>query len=51
MVKHMEQIVAQTSRFFAGDMGYVDEERFLFICDRLKELIKYKGLQVSSKRS
>jgi acyl-CoA synthetase (AMP-forming)/AMP-acid ligase II len=30
-----------------GDIGHVDEEGFLFIVDRLKELIKYKGFQVA----
>lgn len=32
-----------------GDIGYYDEDRQFFIVDRLKELIKYKGNQVSSK--
>uniref|UniRef100_A0A0K0DNW1 AMP-binding_C domain-containing protein n=1 Tax=Angiostrongylus cantonensis TaxID=6313 RepID=A0A0K0DNW1_ANGCA len=31
----------------SGDIGYVDEYRNLFIVDRLKELIKVKGLQVA----
>lgn len=31
-----------------GDIGFVDTEGFFFITDRLKELIKYKGFQVSS---
>jgi acyl-CoA synthetase (AMP-forming)/AMP-acid ligase II len=29
-----------------GDVGYVDSDNYLYIVDRLKELIKVKGLQV-----
>lgn len=30
-----------------GDVGFYDTEGFFFLTDRMKELIKYKGLQVS----
>src|ERR1051326_6776531 len=30
-----------------GDVGYVDEDGDVYIVDRVKELIKYKGLQVA----
>jgi acyl-CoA synthetase (AMP-forming)/AMP-acid ligase II len=30
-----------------GDVGYVDEDGDIYIVDRLKEMIKYKGLQVA----
>jgi acyl-CoA synthetase (AMP-forming)/AMP-acid ligase II len=33
--------------FRTGDIGYADEDSYFYIVDRLKELIKYKGLQVA----
>ena len=29
-----------------GDISYFDEDGYLYICDRIKEIIKYKGFQV-----
>jgi len=29
-----------------GDIGYVDEDGYYFVVDRVKELIKYKGFQI-----
>jgi len=33
--------------YHSGDIGYIDEEGHVFIVDRIKELIKYKGMQVA----
>ena len=30
-----------------GDIGYIDEDGELFVIDRIKELIKYRGQQIS----
>jgi acyl-CoA synthetase (AMP-forming)/AMP-acid ligase II len=33
--------------FHSGDMGYFDEDEFLFISGRKKEILKYNNFQVS----
>src|SRR6266852_4255291 len=41
------KIIDSESWLHTGDIGYADEDGALFIVDRLKELIKYKGRQVA----
>lgn len=42
-----EEIIDKDGWLHSGDVGYFDEDRDFFIVDRLKDLIKYKGFQVS----
>jgi acyl-CoA synthetase (AMP-forming)/AMP-acid ligase II len=40
------QMLTPDGWLHTGDIGYIDQDGFLYVVDRLKELIKYKGLQV-----
>jgi acyl-CoA synthetase (AMP-forming)/AMP-acid ligase II len=31
----------------SGDVGHVDDDGYFYVVDRVKELIKYKGLQIA----
>ncbi|KAJ1948830.1 hypothetical protein FBU59_001416 [Linderina macrospora] len=42
------QVFDKDGFFRTGDVGYINETGHVFITDRIKELIKYKGLQVSA---
>lgn len=44
--KATDEMIDPEGWLHTGDMGYVDEQGYLYIVDRIKELIKYKGLQV-----
>ena len=41
------EIIDRERWLHTGDIGYADEDGALYIVDRLKELIKYKGSQVA----
>ncbi|KAM1019182.1 hypothetical protein ACFX14_040632 [Malus domestica] len=45
--KATERTVDNRGWLHTGDIGYIDGDDELFIVDRLKELIKYKGFQVA----
>lgn len=42
-----EEMIDADGWLRSGDVGYADEQGQLFVVDRLKELIKYKGRQVA----
>nr|AIR95613.1 4-coumarate:CoA ligase 4 [Betula pendula] len=42
-----ERTIDKDGWLYTGDIGYIDDNDELFIVDRLKELIKYKGFQVA----
>lgn len=42
-----ERTIDKEGWLHTGDIGYIDDDDELFIVDRLKELIKYKGFQVA----
>ena len=35
---------------YTGDLGHYDEDGYFYVTDRLKDLIKFKGMQVSSQK-
>lgn len=41
-----ERTIDKEGWLHTGDIGFIDADDELFIVDRLKELIKYKGFQV-----
>jgi acyl-CoA synthetase (AMP-forming)/AMP-acid ligase II len=45
--KATEESVDADGWYHSGDIGYIDDDDHVFIVDRVKELIKYKGMQVA----
>lgn len=42
-----EMTIIEKSWLRTGDIAYFDEDGYLFIVDRIKEIIKYKGFQIA----
>ncbi|KAJ8562079.1 hypothetical protein K7X08_011370 [Anisodus acutangulus] len=45
--KATEETIDKEGWLHTGDVGYIDDDDQVYIVDRLKELIKYKGYQVA----
>ncbi|XP_061369242.1 4-coumarate--CoA ligase-like 1 [Gastrolobium bilobum] len=46
-VDETAQTIDKNGWLHTGDIGFIDDEENVFIVDRIKELIKYKGFQVA----
>lgn len=44
--KATDEAIDECGWFHSGDLGYYSEEGYLYIVDRMKELIRYRNHQV-----
>lgn len=45
--KATNEAIDSDGYLYSGDLGYYDEDKCFYIVDRIKDIIKYKGFQVS----
>ena len=45
--KQTKELFDENGYYKSGDIGYIDEEGFLFIIDRKKDILKYNNFHIT----